>query len=123
MILIKLTNYCFYFHYLKRPMLFDKTTSRTYQFNDRDSTVYLPEYYEFEHSSVHDNDWIVFLTPELVEDQNAFINGPEYDGRYSEEIEKFYQEASGTDNPVLLVLHLRSPEGKWTMPYRLNRQR
>lgn len=109
----------FSFQYLERPpMLFDKTTSRTYQFNENDSTAYLPEYYEFENSSVHDNDWIVFLTPELVEDQNTFIHSPEYDGRYSDEIKKFYQEASKTDNPVLLVLHLRSPEEEWVMPHR-----
>ena len=109
----------FSFQYVGRPpMLFDKTTYRTYLFNENDSTVYLPKYYEWQNSSVNGNDWIVFLEPQLVEDQIDFINGSEYDGRYSEEIEEFFREASRTENVVLLVLHLRSPEKEWAMPYR-----
>lgn len=110
----------FSFQYVGRPpMLFDKTTCKTYQFNENDSTAYLPKYYEWQNSSVNGNDWIVFLEPQLVEKQNEFINGSEYDGRYSKEIEEFFREASKTENVVLLVLHLRSPEKEWTMPYRL----
>ena len=83
--------------------LYEKSTSKMYHF-DRESPRLLPDYREM---CIYGNDKIICVDNDIISRHIETIESPDYDHRYSPQVEDFYRKVRDVENPVIVIAHYK----------------
>lgn len=83
--------------------LYEKSTSKMYHF-DRESPILLPDYREM---CIYGNDKIICVDNGIISRHIETIESPDYDHRYSPQVEDFYRKVRDCENPVIVIAHYK----------------
>lgn len=84
--------------------LFDKSTYKLYHTNHDAINTSFPDTRIL---SVSDNDLIGFVDEFFISDALKLMSSPNYDHRYTPEVEDFYRKAKNCENPPIVIAHYK----------------
>lgn len=93
--------YIWYIH--DNEYLFDKRTSKMYHMNHDTLHVSLPEMIV----SISGNTLIGWSPDYYINDAVNLMDSPDYDHRFTPEVEAFYRKAAKSDNPAIIIARFK----------------
>ena len=104
---LDLQDYLLVWYYYSKEYLYEKSTSKLYRMNADSLKITVPDY---RIPSVYGNDILAWIDVEEISKVLKRIDSPNYDHRYSPEVEAFFRKAKDCENPPIIIAHYKKPD-------------
>ena len=104
---LDLQDYLLVWYYYGKEYLYEKSTSKLYRMNADSLKITVPDYRV---PSVYGNDILAWIDVEEIPRVLKQIDSPNYDHRYSPQVEAFFRKAKDCENPPIIIAHYKKPE-------------
>ena len=104
---LDLQDYLLVWYYYGKEYLYEKSTSKLYRMNADSLKITIPDYRV---PSVYGNDILAWIDVEEIPRVLKQIDSPNYDHRYSPEVEAFFRKAKDCENPPIIIAHYKKQD-------------
>lgn len=99
---IDFKDYVKVWYYNHGEYLFEKSTSKVYHMDRDTMDAYFPDH---RRGAAYGNDIVAWVDVEDIPTRLAEMESPDYNHRYSPQVEEFYRKARDCENPAIIIGH------------------